>query len=171
MKKILQVGETPVLRQKAQEVSIEEIGSTKIQNLIADLKESLASQEDGVALSAPQIGVPLRVFIVSKKAFAIENHGEESEDHETLYEDQVYINPTITKTSSKKIIVEEGCLSVRGLYGKVERAEKTTVRAYDEHGKPFTRGGSGLLSQIFQHETDHLNGILFIDIATDIQEV
>ena len=67
--------------------------------------------------------------------------------------------------------VDEGCLSVRWLYGKVERAEKITVRAYDENGKPFTMGASGLLAQAFQHEIDHLNGILFIDKATDLKEM
>jgi len=67
--------------------------------------------------------------------------------------------------------VEEGCLSVRWLYGKVERNEKTLVRAYDEKGKLFTFGGSGLLSQVFQHEIDHLNGALFIDKAKDLKEM
>ena len=61
--------------------------------------------------------------------------------------------------------MEEGCLSVRGTYGKTYRHERATVRARDAEGKPFERGGGGLLAQVFQHETDHLNGILFIDHA------
>ena len=65
----------------------------------------------------------------------------------------------------------EGCLSVRWLYGKVSRAEKARVRAYDENGKIFEVGGSGLLAQVFQHETDHLNGILFSDTAVDLREM
>jgi peptide deformylase len=64
----------------------------------------------------------------------------------------------------------EGCLSVRPLYGKVRRATKATMEAYDENGKKFTKSGSGLLAHIFQHETDHLDGILFIDKARDIHE-
>ena len=67
--------------------------------------------------------------------------------------------------------MEEGCLSVRWLYGKVRRSQKTLIKAYDENGKLFTMGGSGLLSQAFQHETDHLNGILFIDKAKDLKDV
>ena len=65
----------------------------------------------------------------------------------------------------------EGCLSVRWLYGKVSRAEKARVRAYDETGKLFEMGGSGLLAQVFQHETDHLNGVLFVDTAIDIEDL
>ena len=64
----------------------------------------------------------------------------------------------------------EGCLSVRWLYGNTFRSKKATITAYDGNGKKFTRGASGLLAQIFQHETDHLGGILFIDHAKDIKE-
>lgn len=64
--------------------------------------------------------------------------------------------------------MQEGCLSVRGKWGKVARAEKVTLKALDEKGETFSRGASGLLAQIFQHEMDHLNGILYIDKATDI---
>ncbi len=90
---------------------------------------------------------------------------------EKIEPDLVCINPTLIKLSKQKKKVPEGCLSVRWLYGNVLRAEKATVEAYDEHGKKFTRGGSGLLAQIFQHETDHLNGILFIDTAEDVEEM
>ena len=82
----------------------------------------------------------------------------------------VFINPKISKLSREKEWVPEGCLSVRPLYGKTLRSKKATVVAYDENGKKFTRGASGLLAQIFQHETDHLDGILFIDHAKDIKE-
>jgi peptide deformylase len=67
--------------------------------------------------------------------------------------------------------MEEGCLSVRYLYGKVSRGVKVTVEAYDETGKKFSKGGSGLIAQIYQHETDHLNGTLFIDKAKDLVEL
>jgi peptide deformylase len=65
----------------------------------------------------------------------------------------------------------EGCLSVRWLYGNVLRSTKASIEAYDEFGNKFTRGGSGLLAQIFQHETDHLNGVLFIDTAEDVEDM
>jgi peptide deformylase len=83
----------------------------------------------------------------------------------------IAINPEIIKHSRKKVKVPEGCLSVRWLYGNTIRSEKALLRAYDENGKLFTYGGSGLVAQIFQHETDHLNGILFIDHATEIEEL
>jgi len=82
----------------------------------------------------------------------------------------VFINPKIFKLSREKDWVPEGCLSVRWLYGKTYRSKKATVEAYDKNGKKFKMGGSGLLAQIFQHETDHLNGILFTDHAKDIKE-
>jgi peptide deformylase len=83
----------------------------------------------------------------------------------------VFINPQITKFSKEKKWMEgEGCLSVRWVYGKVERATKVTLRAYDEYGNVFERGASGLLAHIFQHEVDHLDGILFIDKAKDLEE-
>jgi peptide deformylase len=67
--------------------------------------------------------------------------------------------------------MEEGCLSLRWLYGKVKRSARVTVEAYDEEGKKFSRGAGGLLAQIFQHEIDHLNGRLFIDTATDVVNI
>lgn len=178
--------ENKVLRQIAQEVPIEDIKSRKIETIIRRMTKALDSQDDGVAIAAPQIGENLRIFIISKKIFEImeeerrshekkskrENLDEfENSDKKKEFRNLIFINPEIIKISKKKMEVDEGCLSVRWLYGKVERAEKTTIRAYDENGKPFTMGASGLLSQAFQHETDHLNGILFIDKATDLKKM
>jgi peptide deformylase len=95
----------------------------------------------------------------------------EPEKELTKIIDTVYINPQIKKVSRKKRQLDEGCLSVRYLYGKVKRAEKVTLEAYNEKGEKFTKGGSGLLAQIFQHETDHLDGVLFIDKAENVVEV
>jgi len=157
--------DNPVLRQKATEVTLAEITSPRIQGILAEMKKALASQEDGVALAAPQIGIPLRIFIVA--GFAMTPELTKSKDRPA---DLVFINPTITKLSKDRVELEEGCLSVRHFYGKTLRSTKATVRAYNEKGEMFQRGGSGLLAQIFQHETDHLNGILFIDHAKDVQE-
>ena len=168
--KIVQNGE-PVLRKIAENVEITDITKPKIQKILKDMSEVLATQDDGVAIAAPQIAVPLRIFVVSQKVEIILKGMEEAPEAEKAkIKDIVYINPEINKVSRKKQIMDEGCLSVRPLFGKVERAEKATVTAYDENGKKFTRGGSGLLAQIFQHEIDHLNGILFIDKATDLKE-
>ena len=161
-----------VLRKNAESVPLKEITSPKIKKIIADMKTALESQTDGVAIAAPQIGVPLRIFVVSKRAeIIIKELKDISEAEMKKMKDLVYINPEIKKLSRTKVQLDEGCLSVRYLYGKVKRAEKITITAYDENGEKFTRGVSGLLAQIFQHETDHLNGILFTDKAENIVEV
>ena len=155
--KILQK-DNPVLREIAKSVPIESIKSKKIRSVISKMKKALHAEEDGVAIAAPQIGESLRIFMVNGEVFA-------------QSADLVFINPEIVKTSKKKRKVEEGCLSVRWLYGQVKRSEKVTLRAYDETGKRLGRGASGLLAQIFQHEIDHLDGILFIDKAENVQDI
>jgi peptide deformylase len=154
----------PVLRELAQTVPITEITSPKIQKIIADMKIALASQDDGVAIAAPQIGQPLRIFVVSGAVLS-------SADPKYTGGDIVFINPELTKLSREKHDVEEGCLSVRWLYGKVKRSQKATIRGYDETGKRVLRGASGLLAQVFQHETDHLDGVLFIDKAHEVKDM
>lgn len=161
--------DNPVLRQVARKVPLTEIKTEKIQTIIKQMSQALATQDDGVAIAAPQIGVPLRIFVVSKKV-QVYNRGNEEISAEELnkLKDDVYINPEITRLSRQKLHLDEGCLSVRYLYGKVWRSEKASLIAYDENGRKIKKGASGLLAQIFQHETDHLNGILFIDKADNI---
>lgn len=175
--------EDPVLRGIAQEVGPKEFGTPGLKKILKDMSEAMEKEEDGVAIAAPQIGVPLRIFVVSHRAFEfMDSEGEEARNDAERTQidaevkrikrsDMVFINPVITKLSRKKRWMPEGCLSVRWLYGEVARSEKATVRAYDENGKVFTWGGSGLLAQIFQHETDHLNGALFIDTARNVETI
>ena len=182
MKKILQKDEK-VLRNVAKEVLVADIKTAKIKKVLKEMSEALKSQDDGVAIAAPQIGYSLRIFVVSGKVLRAESPrtGSLSDSAESALplgpspferprsgnsaledlkdpavKDMVFINPKISKLSREKNWVPEGCLSVRPLYGKTFRSKKATVSAYDENGKKFTRGGSGLLAQIFQHETDHL---------------
>ncbi len=184
-KNILQK-EEKVLRQIAEIVPVEDIGSNRISKIITEMKEALDSQDDGVAIAAPQIGYSLRIFVVSRKVEEILAEAKESklnknkpvkEETETNpkvninSQDLVFINPVIKKLSKEKKSVEEGCLSVRYLYGQVKRSTKATVEAYDENGKKFQRGGTGLVAQIFQHEIDHLDGVLFIDKAQNVEEI
>ena len=164
MIKILQK-ENKILREKSTEINVKEINSLKIKKVLREMKEALESQDDGVAIAAPQIGYNFSIFVVSKKAFEMTKKYAHIDNH------MVFINPKITKLSKEKKEMEEGCLSVRYLYGKVKRSVKATIEALDETGEKFTMGGSGLLAQIFQHETDHLNGILFIDKAKNLEEV
>lgn len=170
------------LRKTAKPVAVEDIRSRKIETIIRRMIKAVSNEEDGVAIAAPQIGENLRIFVVSKKLFEIideekikrkskRENLEEFAKNKPEYKNMVFINPEIIKTSKEKTTFEEGCLSVRWLYGKVQRSQKTLVKAYDENGKLFTMGGSGLLSQAFQHEIDHLNGILFTDKATGLKEM
>lgn len=177
--------DAPVLRGTAERVNPKDFNSPALTKILSDMKTALAKEDDGVAIAAPQIGVPLRIFVISHRAFDMANeekgtadpsaNDEKDTSHnsntKTERKDLIFINPEITKLSRKKIWMPEGCLSVRWLYGEVLRADKATVRAYDENGKPFTYGGSGLIAQIFQHETDHLNGTLFIDTARDLEVI
>ena len=156
--KILQK-ESPVLRKTAKPISLREITLPKTRKLLGLMHSTLAASTDGVALAAPQIGVSLQIFVVSPKAFS------EVKPSEPL----VYINPTIVRRSRKKVPMEEGCLSVQNVFGIVNRHDKVTVEAHNELGKKFRRDGAGLLAEIFQHETDHLRGVLFIDTAKDLR--
>jgi len=180
MIQILQKGAS-VLREVAREVPPSDIRTPAIQKVIQKMKEAAAQEEDAVAIAAPQIGEGLRIFVVSKKVLAHEQAGADGKTGETSGKvlhnsveqlaDQVFINPEIIKRSRQKSILQEGCLSIRWFYGDVKRNEKVTIRAYDDMGNKVTRGASGLLAQIFQHETDHLNGILFIDTARNLKEI
>ncbi|HUC88952.1 MAG TPA: peptide deformylase [Candidatus Paceibacterota bacterium] len=177
MIEIVQNGNS-VLRKIAKEVPVAGIVKPKIQKILKDMAEALHSQDDGVAIAAPQIGLPLRIFIVSGRIFEEDFIRGKKPDIETkligknikYHKDLIFINPIFKKISKDKKLMVEGCLSVRPIYGKVRRATRATIEAHDEHGKKFTKEASGLLAHIFQHETDHLNGILFIDKAKDIHE-
>jgi len=148
-----------VLRQVAKPVVLKDLGTKKLGDILSKMKKALHTENDGVAIAAPQIGVSLRIFMVK---------GGVTSPKST---DKVFINPEVLKLSKKKMKVEEGCLSVRYLYGRVSRHEKVTIKALDEKGKVMTIGASRLLAQIFQHEIDHLNGILFIDKAVNVRDL
>jgi peptide deformylase len=159
----------PILRKIAKPVALKDIKSSKIKKVIRDMKTALDSQEDGVAIAAPQIGASFRIFIISPKVFDIISQADDAKRPASRH--VVCINPSIVKSSREKAMVEEGCLSVRYLYGDVKRSEKVKIRATDERGRTAELGGSGLLAQIFQHEIDHLNGILFIDKAVGVRDM
>lgn len=176
MRIILPHGENPSLRERSREIPLAEISSTRIQDLIADMKSLLSKEEFGVALAACQVGEPLRLFIVSGRALARDSRNASDEPdrkEESMgpsLPDQVYVNPELLKMSRGRTDKHEGCLSIRGKWGMVPRAAKATIRAYDENGTPFMRGASGFLAHIFQHEMDHLEGILYSDKATELYD-
>ncbi|MBU3968848.1 methionyl-tRNA formyltransferase [Patescibacteria group bacterium] len=167
-KNILQKN-SKVLRKKTAVVPLNKIGSKKIKTIIEKMKKAVHSREDGVAIAAPQIGELLKIFVISKKAFKIIS--EEKGGLLKKFNDKVFINPELIRLSKEKTGVEEGCLSIKDIYGVVNRSKKATIKAYDENGKSFTMGGSGLIAQIFQHEMDHLEGVLFTDKTLSMWEI
>jgi len=174
MIEIIQKG-NPILREIAKEIPVEEIASSKNKKVFQDMAKSIDENEDGLAIAAPQIGISIRAFLISKKIFTLDENGDALPEKELAdmdkHKDLIFINPEIINRSRKTQWLTEGCLSVRGVYGKVKRSEKVMVRAFNEKGELFTRGASGMMAQTIQHENDHLDGILFIDKAKDLKEV
>lgn len=154
----------PILRNRANEVPTSLFKTGELYAILAKMSASLRATHNGVAIAAPQIGIPYRIFVVS--GFVIAERERNFDDP-----DVAFINPKILRLSRERETMEEGCLSVPGFYGQIIRASKAKIRAYTPEGKKFERGGSGLLAQIFQHEVDHLNGVLFIDKATNVVRV
>ena len=167
--------DAPVLRAIAKEVITKDIASPEIQKAIKDMKQALTENEDGIAIAAPQIGASLRIFMISKRIFLLDEEGrplpEITPEELAKHEDLMFIDPEMIKLSKKTQWLTEGCLSIRGVYGKVKRSEKATVRAFNEKGVQFTRGASGLMAQTIQHENDHLDGILFTDKAKNLEKI
>ncbi|HEY4478414.1 MAG TPA: methionyl-tRNA formyltransferase [Candidatus Paceibacterota bacterium] len=156
----------PVLRKKAKAVPISHIKEAEIQKIINNMKSILKTQNDGIAIAAPQIGVSQRIFVVSGTVLKLADKKYKGDGN-----DLVFINPEIIKISKEKQEVEEGCLSVRWKYGYTKRAKKVSIKAYNEKGEKIERGASGVLAQVFQHEIDHLEGILFTDNAYDVRDM
>ena len=133
------------LRKVSHMVEIDEIKSESTLKLIEDLKETMI-EENGVGIAAPQIGVNKQIIIV-----------------ETESGPKAFFNPIVVKHSLRKVENEEGCLSVPGVFGIVRRYRGVIVQAYDENAQQVSIELKGFPAIVFQHEIDHLNGILFID--------
>ena len=140
----------PVLRQKAKRVSSID---RAIAQLIDDMVETMR-EVGGVGLAAPQVGVPLRIAVI------------ELPDEEII----VLVNPKIVKRSGERQI-EEGCLSIPGYRGEIQRSEKVTVKSLDRFGREIRIKGEGLLAQAVEHELDHLDGTLYIDHLESIDKL
>lgn len=126
----------------------------ELEKLVEDLWETMYAA-NGVGLAAPQIGI-------SKSLCVIDTHaGTDEESGEELGEKLVLVNPVIDHLDGKEVL-EEGCLSLPTFRANTSRATRATIRAQDLQGNPFTLTGEGLLARAFQHEIDHLNGILYI---------
>lgn len=138
------------MREKAEPVDKVD---ANIKRLVQEMKKMMQKNE-GIGLAANQVGIKKRIFVMS---VAGENY--------------VCINPRIIKKKGKKVLMEEGCLSVPNKLGEVPRFEEVVLKYQNIWGKEKTLKAKGLLAQVIQHELDHLNGILFIDKAKNVHEI
>lgn len=141
----------PSLRERSRELEGHEITTPEFQQFLDALIETMFI-EDGIGIAAPQVGKNIRAIIVNLK-----KEGPTA-----------FMNPVITKTSEATIVGEEGCLSVPGKYGLVRRHKRVTMKALNRHGRTVELEVSGLFAVVFQHEIDHLDGILYIDKAIEV---
>jgi len=141
----------PVLREKAEPVK--EI-NREVQELVADMIATI-QDANGLGLAAPQVGVSKRIFIADLSAIDLD---------ESL---RVFINPEILE-STGEVVLEEGCLSFPGIYQKISRPEKVKIRATDLDGNLFEMEATGMMARAILHESDHLEGKLFIDYLSTI---
>ncbi len=147
----------PVLRVKGKQVkNFDKEFQALVDNMVETMRDA-----PGVGLAAPQVGESLQLVVVE--------FGDE-EDESVPKKLYVVANPEIIKPSEETIIDVEACLSVPGLAGEVERHESIIVKAQNRHGQPYKVNAKGWLARIFQHEIDHLNGVLYIDRATNIYQ-
>ena len=153
----------PILRRKAKPVAKFD---KNLQTLIDDMIETMR-EAPGVGLAAPQVNIPERLIVVEFAEEEAENEGAENAEPKPkqLF---VMINPEIVKASEEKVMGVEGCLSIPGLMGEVERHQALQIKGLNRHGKSMKLRVDGWLARIFQHEIDHINGVLFTDRATRV---
>ena len=150
----------PILRRKARPVTTFD---NDLQTLIDDMIETMR-EAPGVGLAAPQIGIPDRLIVIEY----IDPPEDEEEQKEVKPKLYVMANPEIVKTSEEKVLGVEGCLSIPGLVGEVERFNMVQVKGLNRRGQPMKVKAEGWLARIFQHEIDHVNGVVFPDRATRV---
>ena len=155
LRKIVTLPE-PVLRRKARLVTRFDV---ELQTLIDDMIETMRDAP-GVGLAAPQVGVSERVIVVE--------YTEDEENEQAPKKLFVMVNPEIKSASEDTEVATEGCLSVPGWQGEVERALAVTVKGQTRRGQPMKVKAKGWMARIFQHEIDHINGVVFTDRATKV---
>lgn len=148
----------PILRRKARKVKD---FNESLQVLIDDMVETMRAAP-GVGLAAPQVDVPLRVIVVE--------FGDE-EDETVPPKLYTVVNPKLSRVTGESCLGTEGCLSIPGIVGNVDRPVGVTVKGLNRHGQPMKIKAKGWLARIFQHEVDHINGVLFVDKAENIWQI
>jgi peptide deformylase len=137
-----------MLRRKA--AHVREV-TPEIRRVIGDMVETMYNQA-GIGLAAPQVGIPYRLLVMDDGKGGA----------------RALINPVITSRSGGSVVDEEGCLSLPGIFADVERSKTVTVQATDEDGQPFDLAATGMQARVIQHEMDHLEGVLFIDLLSPV---
>jgi peptide deformylase len=153
----------PVLRARARPIEPSQIGSPRIQQLIDDMFETMQEYQ-GVGLAAPQVHESLRVFVAG---FASDDDDDDGPARGIPL--MAIINPEITPIGDEVVEDWEGCLSIPDIRGRVPRSRQITVRAYDRRGKRIEVKAGGFTARVIQHETDHLDGVLFFDRMRSFQ--
>jgi peptide deformylase len=148
----------PVLRTRAKPLDPGEIKSPRVQQLIDDMFETMQEYQ-GVGLAAPQVHYGLRLFVAGFPP----RRDEEDDDEESNVPLMALINPEITMIGDDTVEDWEGCLSIPDVRGRVPRAREIDVKAYDRKGRRIQITARGFTARVIQHETDHLDGILFLD--------
>jgi peptide deformylase len=152
----------PILRQKARRLSEDEILSNGIQSLIKNMRHTLLNRNYGIGIAAPQVGKNVALSVIELRATSTRPNLPKSE-----WLSMDIINPEIIKTYGNPAEKWEGCLSLDNVFAKAVRYKKVRVRYMDKKAKVHEKDFDGLLAHVIQHETDHLNGILFVDRVKD----
>lgn len=156
----------PVLRKKATDISKE---YPKLDELLSNMWETMYGAH-GVGLAAPQIGLPIRLFIIDASPFA-DDEELSAEDREQLTNfKQVFINAVIEDESGEEWAFNEGCLSIPEIREDVFRNEDLTITYYDENFEKHTQQFSGIAARVIQHEYDHIEGVLFTDKLSGLKK-
>jgi peptide deformylase len=156
--KIARMGH-PVLRARARALEPSEIRSAAIQKLIDDMFETMHEYQ-GVGLAAPQVHESVRLFVAG---FAPSRDVRGDDEPGERVPEMVLINPELRPEGTETVEDWEGCLSIPEIRGRVPRARRIAVRAYDRRGKVIELNAAGFTARVIQHETDHLDGVLFLD--------
>ena len=148
----------PVLRTRARPLEPDEISTPRIQRLIDDMFETMHDNQ-GIGLAGPQVHENIRLFVAGV------------DDEDVMVPPVVMINPEVTPIGSDVEEDWEGCLSIPDIRGRVSRAIDIRVRAFDRHGKKISMTANGFPARVIQHETDHLDGVLFFDRMTSFESL
>ena len=148
----------PVLRARARPLELDEIGTRRIQQLIDDMFETMHDSQ-GIGLAGPQVHESIRLFVAGV------------DDEEGVMPPVVIINPEVTPIGSAVEDDWEGCLSIPDIRGRVPRATDIRIRAVDRHGRAISMTANGFPARVVQHETDHLDGVLFFDRMTSFESL